>query len=144
MILIDRLDYCAKEQQELSIAVRGIARRQQIHACIGSQRPVVVLAAAVHAGKRFFVQQTNQSVLQRHFLHNLHRQLIVIGGDVYGGVNRRQLVLRRCDLVVSRFGEDAQLPKLFVQLSHIGRNARLDGAEVVVVHLLTLRRLRAE
>ena len=38
------------------------------------------------------------------------------------------------------FGEDSELPELVVQVGHIGRDARLDDAEVVVVQLLPLRR----
>ena len=43
-----------------------------------------------------------------------------------------------------RLGQNAQLPQLLVQVGHIRRHAGLDGAEVVVVHLLPLGRLRAE
>ena len=43
-----------------------------------------------------------------------------------------------------RLSQNAQLPQLLVQVGHIRRHAGLDGAEVVVVHLLPLGRLRAE
>ena len=49
-------------------------------------------------------------------------------------------MLRGRHLVVLGFGEDPELPELVVQVGHIGRDARLDDAEVVVVHFLSLRR----
>ena len=79
-----------------------------------------------------------------HLLHHLHGQLVVIRGNIGGGVNRRQLVLRGGDLVMLGLGQNAQLPQLVVQLVHKGRNAGLDGAEIMIVQLLPLGRLRAE
>ena len=43
-----------------------------------------------------------------------------------------------------RLGQDAELPQLLVQILHIRRDARTDGAEIMIVQLLTLGRLRAE
>ena len=40
--------------------------------------------------------------------------------------------------------EDAELPELLVELLHVSRDSGLDGAEVVVVKLLTLGSLGAE
>ena len=60
------------------------------------------------------------------------------------GEDRRQLVLGGRHLVVLCLGEDAELPQLLVQVAHIVGNAGFDGAEVVVVQLLTLGRLCAE
>ena len=59
LIVIDRFQDRAQEQQELRVFVRRIARRQQICAFVGGDGPVVVLAAAVDAGERFFVQQAD-------------------------------------------------------------------------------------
>ena len=56
----------------------------------------------------------------------------------------RQLVLCGRDLVVLGLGQHAQLPQLFVQFLHIGRNAGLDRAEVMIVQLLTLGGFCAE
>ena len=47
------------------------------------------------------------------------------------------------DLVVLGLGGDADAPELLVYLAHEGGDAGLDGAEVVVVHLLALGRHRA-
>ena len=103
-----------------------------------------MLARAVDAREGLLVQQADQTVLFGGFLHDLHGQLVVVVGDVGGGEDRRQLVLRGSDLVVLCLCEHAELPQLLVKLLHICRNAGLDRAEIVVVKLLSLGRLRAE
>ena len=107
-------------------------------------RPVVVLAGAVHAVERLFVQQADEAVARRDLFHDLHGELVVVGGDVRGGKDGRELVLRGGDLVVLGLGEHAELPQLLVQIGHELRDARLDRAEIMVVHLLSLRRHCAE
>ena len=79
-----------------------------------------------------------------HLLHDLHCKLVVVGGNIRCCINRRQLMLRGSHLVVLRLGEDAQLPKLFVELLHVSRHSGLNDAEVMVVHLLAFRRPGAE
>ena len=83
-------------------------------------------------------------MLLRDALHQLHHQLVVVGGDIGGGVKGRQFVLGGGGLVVLGLGHDAQLPQLLVQLLHVGLHLRLDGAEIVVVQLLALGRLCPE
>ena len=138
LIIVHGLDHRHKEQQELRVLVGRLARGQQIDAGVGGDGPVIVLAAAVDAGKGLLMEQAHQTVLGGHPLHNLHGQLVVVGGNVGGGVDGGQLMLGGRHLVVLRLGQDAQLPKLLVQLLHIGGHAGLDGAEVVVVQLLPL------
>ena len=53
-------------------------------------------------------------------------------------------MLGRRHLVVLGLGQNAQLPQLLVQIGHVFRHTGLDGAEIVVVHLLTLGGLGAE
>ena len=121
-----------------------LAGGQQVHAGIGGHGPVVVLTGAVDAVEGLFVQQAHQPVPGGHLLHDLHGQLVVVSGDIGSGIDGRQLVLGGSHLVVLRLSQNAQLPQLLVQVGHIRRHAGLDGAEVVVVHLLPLGRLRAE
>ena len=90
------------------------------------------------------MQQADQPVAGSHLLHDLHGQLVVVGGDVGGGVDGRQLMLGRGHLVVLGLGQNAQLPELLVQVRHILRHTGLDNAEIMVVHLLTLGGLGAE
>ena len=68
----------------------------------------------------------------------------MVGSDVRGGEDGRELVLRGGDLVVLGLGEHAEFPQLLVEIGHELRDARLDRAEVMVVHLLSLRRHCAE
>ena len=103
-----------------------------------------MLTAAVYAGKRFFVQQTNHIMLFGKLLHNLHCQLVVICSNICCGEYRSKLMLCRSNLVMLCLCQDSQLPKLLVQLLHECRNSRFDYAEVMVVKFLSLWRTRTE
>ena len=85
------------------------------------------------------MQQADKAVAERNVLHCLHGQLVVVGRNVRGGEDRRQLVLCRGDLVVLCLSKHAELPQLFVELLHERGNSRLDRAEVMIFKLLTLR-----
>ena len=144
LIVVHGLDDRREEQQELRVVGRGRARIEQVLALVGGDGPVVVLAAAVHAVKWLLVEQAHEAVALGHLLHDLHGQLVVIGGDVRGGEDRRELMLARRDLVVLGLRADAQLPELVVQVLHERLDARADRAEVVILQLLALGRHRAE
>ena len=68
--------------------------------------------------------------------HIFHGQLIVVGGQIGIGINRRQLMLSRSRLVMFRFGVDSQLPQLLIQLRHKSLHSWLNSAEIVVIHFL--------
>ena len=68
----------------------------------------------------------------------------MVGADVRVLEHRSYLVLRRGHLVVARLDRHAQLGELELGLHHAGEHALGDGAEVVVVELVALGRLRAE
>ena len=144
LIIVHGLNGGAQEQQELGIFVGRLTRFEQIHAGVRSQRPVVVLAAAVDASKGLFRQQAHQTVTGSNLLHDLHGQLVVIRGDVCHGENGSQLVLRGRYLIVLRFGQNTQLPQLRVQILHIGFHPGLDGTEIVVIQFLSLGGLGTE
>ena len=103
-----------------------------------------IFAGAVDTGKRLFMQQADHAVARGHLLHDLHRQLVLVSGDVAGRKHGRKLMLRGSDLVVLGLGVDAELPELLIEILHECRNARLDAAEIVIVKLLPLRRLCTE
>ena len=103
-----------------------------------------MLTAAVDAGEGLLVEQAHHAMLGGYPLHDLHGQLVLVGGAVGGGIDGGKLVLGGSHLIVFRLGEDAQLPQLGVQLLHKGGDAGLDGAEVVVVQLLPLGGLGTE
>ena len=48
------------------------------------------------------------------------------------------------NLVMLRFGRDTQLPQLDIQILHVVADTFLDCAEIVILHLLSLGRHRAE
>ena len=144
LIIVHRLQHGAEEQQELGVLIRRLARLEQVHAGVGADRPVVVLAAAVYAGEGFFMQQAYHAVLSGNLLHQLHGELIVIGRDVGSRIHRGQLMLTGRDFVVLGLRHDAELPELFVQLRHEGGDTGLDRAEVVIFQLLSLRGSRPE
>ena len=144
LIIVDGLNDRAQEEQELRVFIRRFARRQKVYACVGRNRPVVVLAGAIDAREGLFMQQAHETMPEGNFLHDLHRQLVVIGCDVGCCINRGQLMLRRGDFVVLGLGKDAKLPELLVEVLHEFRDPRLDGAEIVIIELLSLRGLRAK
>ena len=139
LIFVNSLDNGGQKQDELAVFARVLARLEQILACIGGNRPVVVLAGTIYAFKRLLMQQAGEAVLLCHRTHNLHGQLIVVSSDVGGGEDRRHLVLARRYLVVLGLGEDTQLPQFLVKILHEGSYTRTECAKVVIVHLLTLR-----
>ena len=53
-------------------------------------------------------------------------------------------MLCRSNFIVLGLGKDAELPELSVQISHILCNSRLDRAEIVIVHFLSLWRHSTE
>jgi hypothetical protein len=58
--------------------------------------------------------------------------------------HRSDLELAGGDLVVAGLGRDAELEELALDIDHERQHSLGDGAEVVVVELLALRRWRAE
>ena len=143
-MLVHRLHHRGEHQQEHVVVLGLLAGREQVAARVRRQAPVVVLAAAVHAGERLFVQQAYQAVAQGNLLHDVHDEHVLIRRQVRGVENRRQLVLGRGRLVVLSLRRDAQLPQLDVQVAHVVAHALLDRAEVVILHLLALGRHRAK
>ncbi len=133
-----------KHQQETYVLIWRIARLKQIHAAVCRNRPVVMLTGTVYALIRLFMEQASKVMLVCDTLHRLHNKLIVIYRNIGCLINRSQLMLCRCNLVVLRFCRHAELPKLHVQILHIGADALFDNAEVMILHLLSFRRQRPE
>ena len=144
LIIVNCFYHGAQENQELCIFIRRLAGSEQVHARICRHRPVVVFARTVYACKRLFVQQAHKSVTGSDLLHNLHCKLVMVGCDICRCVYRRKLVLSGSNLVMLRFRKHAELPQLLVEICHVCGDARLYNAEVMIVKLLTFRRLCAE
>ncbi len=115
------------------VALRGVA-----------DRPVHMLAGAVDAGKRLFMQQADKAMLLGGAFHQRHHQLLVIGGDIGALEIRGDFKLRWRHLVVVCFGGNAQLVQLILEILHEHLHARGNRTEVMIVKLLSLRRRRAE
>ena len=143
-MLVHRRYHQRHDEQELCVIGGAFARLEDVVSEVGHQRPVVMLAAAVHSRKGFLVQQTGHAVLRRHFAHDLHGELVLIRRHVDGGVDGSKLVLRGGDFVVLGLGKHPQLPQFLVQILHERRHAGFDRAEVVVLKFLTFGRSRAE
>ena len=133
LMLVHGVHHRGEEEQKLHVLRRGLARLEQVHARVRGQGPVVVLAAAVDAGKGLFMEQADKVVLDGDLFHHLHGQLVMVGGDVDVGEHRGQFVLRGRGLVVFGAGEHAQFPQFLVQFAHKGGDAGLQRAEVLVV-----------
>ena len=103
-----------------------------------------MLAAAVHSGERLFMEQAYQSMLCRYFLHDFHGKLVVIGGNIGGGINRSQFMLGGSHLVMLCFCKNAQLPQFLIQVFHISFYTGINEAEIMIIHLLSFRRRRSE
>ena len=124
--------------------MRGVTGLEQVLAAVGAHRPVVVLAAAVDPGEGLLVQQADEPVAAGNVLHDLHRQLLVVGADVRVLEHRGELVLVGRDLVVPGLDRDSELGQLALGLEHVGEDPLRDRAEVVIVELVPLGRLGAE
>ena len=92
----------------------------------------------------FSCSRARQAVLRRDLLQHLHRHHLVIDGEVGVLEDRRDFVLARGDLVVPRLDRHAHLEQLELRFGHAREHALGDGAEVLILHLLALRRLGAE
>ena len=143
-VFVNTLDESAEYRQELEVLHGSVAGVEEVLSVIGGHRPVVVLARAVYALEWLLMEQAYKSVAESHLLHYLHCELVLVRAEVGRREYRRHLVLCRSYLVVLGLGVDAELPELLVELRHICGYSRLEVCEVLVVEVLSLRRLCSE
>ncbi len=129
-----------QEHKETGVGPGILAGIQQIDAGIGGQRPIDVLAGAVDARERLFVEQGRKAMALGHLAQRLHDQLVVIGREVGGGVHGSQFELIRGYLLVLGLGRDAQAPQLVIELTHESGHALGYLAVVMILHLLAFGR----
>ena len=79
-----------------------------------------------------------------NLLHNLHRKLVMIGSNIRCGINGCQLMLCGCDLVMLGLCKNTKLPQLLIEILHISSYTGLDNTKIMVIHLLSLGRLRTK
>ena len=144
LMIIHSRDNRHQKYQERKVLGRILARIQQVHAGIGADGPVVVLAAAVNAFERFLRKQAGKAVLVSNLLHHLHRQLVVVDSHIGCLINRSQLVLGRSNLIMLGLGRNAELPQFLVQVMHVFGNSWFQNSEIMIFHLLPLRSRSAD
>ena len=128
----------AQRREEHGVLVRVLARIEQVALAV-RKAPVVVLARAVHTGKRLFVQQAHEPVTVRHVAERFHDHHVVVASEVHVLENRGKFELRGGDFVMAGLGRDTEAPKFLLHVVHEIEDAARDAAKVVVVHLLVLR-----
>ena len=86
------------------------------------------------------MKQTAHTMTAGYFLKDTHHDLVMVCRNVCRCIDRCQLMLCRCNLIVLCLGCHSQLPAFFINLFHIGRNSLADCSKIVIIHLLTLWR----
>ena len=142
-VRVNGADDGAQESEELQIVVRFLAWIKQIHARVGGQTPIVVLAAAVDSGERLLVNQAFKAVLARGHAQNMHAQHLMVGGNVRVFVCRRNLILTRRNFVVARLHWNAKFKQARLGVGHETNHAIWNGSKVMVIKLMALGRGRA-
>ena len=143
VVAIDTHERLHDERGKTQVLFRCLPWCVQQDICIGRQAPVVVLTAAIDAGKRFFVEQHAETMLACHAFHEYHQQHVVVHSEIGVFKDRRHLKLVGCHLVVACLTGDGQFQRLHLKVFHEGHHAVGNDAEVVVVHLLVLGRIVA-
>ena len=130
-----------QEGDELQVLRSALAHTEEVHARIGTQRPVVVLARAVDPLEGLLVQQHPELMAAGDLVHDRHQQLVVVVGQVGLLVDRSQLELIGRHLVMSRLDGNAQFQALVLEILHEGHHTGRYGPEIVILELLVLGRL---
>ena len=117
-IIVNCLNDCYEEYQELNILCRSLAGIQQVQTGICGHGPVVMFTGTVDSVKRLLVKEANISMLICNLLHHLHGQLVVINSYVGGIKHRCQLMLAGSNLIMFCLGRNSKLPELLIQVMH--------------------------
>ena len=72
-MLVDRLDNGTKEKKKLSVFIGVLTGCKKVNALVGSERPVIVLTAAVDALEGLFLKDANKTVAFGNLFHRFHR-----------------------------------------------------------------------
>ena len=88
---------------------RIIARVEHIETGCGDG-PVVMLARTVDALEGFLVEQAGETMVGCRLAQDLHRQKVIVDGNVRAREDGRDFVLARSDLVMLGLGIHAHAP----------------------------------
>jgi len=139
-MFINRFQDTGQYKKELDILMRSFTWLKKVDSVIGCQGPVVVFTGTVHSCERFLMKQAAHTVAAGNFFKDTHHDLVVVCSDIYRCVDRSQLMLCRCNLVMLCLGCYAQFPALLVDFFHVCGDSLTDGSEIMVIHLLSFRR----
>src|SRR5690606_10034932 len=106
-MLINCFNCVYEKSEEHQVRLWITSRRKQIFSGIGAHAPVVVLAAAVDACIRFFMKQYFEIMSASHFIHQVHKQLVMVNSQVYLFKQRSTFKLTRCYFIVTCFKRNA-------------------------------------
>ena len=100
--------------------------------------PVVVLARAVDALEGLLVEQAGEPMMRRRLTQHLHREQVVVDGDVRAREDGRDFVLTWRDLVMLGLRIHTHAPQRVVDLLHEVAHDLTDSAKVMLLELLPL------
>merc|ERR1711871_1366768 len=139
-VLVDSIGQSSDERCKVSLALGSLARGVEVLAGVGVEAPVVVLAGTVDASEWLLVPEHHQPVASSDIVGDLHRELVLVVGDVGEREDGGELVLAWGDLVVVDLHGHAHLLALCGDLLHKSFDAGGHWAEVVHVGLLVASR----
>ena len=141
------LNDCCHKKDKSRHGARGLhlvilherfGRIQQIETGIGRKRPVNVLAGAIDAVERLFVQERLHAMAIGHLVYGFHNELICISGYIRLRIDTGYFKLIGRHLVVLCLGRNAHGPELSVEFGHKCCDFFFDRTVVVILQLLTL------
>ena len=143
VVLINADEGLDDEREEAKVVFGRLAGSVENSAAIRRQRPVAMLAATIDSGKGLLVEEAAEAVLASHLAHQAHDEHIVVNSQIALLEDGSQLKLVGGNLIVAGLAGNAEFECLNFEVAHELCDALRDGAEIVVVHLLILRRLVA-
>ena len=141
VVLLDGHHHVDQEGDESEVLLGRLAGGEEADTGVGAQRPIAMLARAIHAGEGLLVQQHLEAVTAGHLVHQRHEYQVLIDSQVGLIIDGCQLELVGRHLVVSGLAGDGILVGFELKLFHKRLHTGGDSAEVVVLELLVLRRL---
>ena len=139
-VLINGFQDTGENKKELDILMRSFSRLKKVDPVICCQGPVIVFTGTVNSCKRFLMKQAAHTMTAGNFFEDTHHDLIVICRNIYRCIDRCQLMLCRCYLIMLCLGCYTQFPALLVDFFHICGDSLTDSSKIMVIHLLSLRR----